>query len=93
MLTVAVVGILAGDAVGKFVDVGFAREHGAGRAHGTHEGSVTGGRRAHLGEERGARKGGQVGDVEQVLGEVRHAGERAGRDTGGGEGRCQFFLR
>jgi len=91
VFAIAVVWIFAGDAVGEFVEVGFAGEDGAGGVKGVDEVAVARRRGADLGEESGAGEGGDVGDVEEIFEKVGDAGEWSG-GRGAGEGVGEFLL-
>ena len=69
--------VLGGEAVGVLVHVGDADQDGPGAAQRGHRRSVARGRGA-LGLDLGSRHRRDAGDVEQILGRERHAGERPG---------------
>lgn len=88
MFDVAVVGVLAGEAVGEFVQVGLTREGGAGGGEGAGEVAVGDGRRDEFGREVAAAARGEASHVKEVFECVGDAAERtvAGRGDAGGEG-------
>lgn len=84
VFAIAVVWVFAGDAVGEFVEVGFAGEDGAGGVEGLDDCGVARRCGTDFGEEGGAGEGGMAGDVEEIFEEIRNAAERGG-GIGGGE--------
>ena len=74
--------VLGGEAVGVFVHIERANQHGAGGGEALDKGRVAAGRRMVAIDLR-ARQGHQPCDIEEVLHRVRDAGERSRIVTGG----------
>ena len=93
MLAIAIVRILAGDAVGEFVEMGFPGQHSPGFAKRPDECSVVRGRGPNFREKGRASEGWQARDIEEIFREVGHAGEGGAGGPADRESAGDFFLR
>ena len=78
MFAIAVMRVLAGEAVGEFVELGLAGEDRAQFPQSGHEGGVVRGQGTHLGQEGRSGLRGLTGHVIEIFGEIRHGAQGRG---------------